>query len=96
MNRQMSHLASLKRPRLLVRAARLGLPEFNREKSLRRIFQNESFPGPGQAFEKLMMLEDGMDRARREGGGIYSPARHVELLAALISEAQLAELRQAA
>lgn len=96
MNCHMTYLAGMKRPNLLVRAARIGVKDFNREKGLRRIFQGEGFPGPGQAFDKLVEFEASMDRARREGGALYSPARHVELLTALISEAQLATLRIAA
>lgn len=96
MNSHIAHLAGLKRPNLLVRAARIGVKDFNRERSLRRIFEGDGFPGPGQAFDKLLELEASTDRARREGGAIYSPACHVELLTALINEAQLAALRLAA
>lgn len=96
MNSQLRRLGALKRPNLLVRAARIGLKDFSRERSLRRIFQSENYPGPGEAFEKLLEIEALTDRARREGGAVYSPARHVELLTALINEAQLADLRFAA
>ena len=96
MTSQMPRLAELKRPDLLVRAARIGVKNFNRERSLRRIFQGEVFPGPGQAFDSLLELEATTEQARREGGAIYSPARHVELLTALINEGQLSALRIAA
>jgi len=92
----LSRLADLTRPRLLVRAARHRTVDFNRERTLRRILQGETVPAPGQAFEILMAREDAMNEARCEGGAAYSPARHVELLAAVIHEAQIAELRIAA
>lgn len=96
MSSYMSRLSALSRPRLLVRAARHRLTEFNRETSLRRVFQGEAVPAPGQAFSALFDKEDAMNSARCTGGAAYSPARHVELLAALMHEAQIAELRIAA
>lgn len=92
----MTRLAALSRPRLLVKAARYGVEEFNRERALRRILRDETAPAPGQAFELLFGREAEMDEARRQGGAAYSPARHVELLAALIFEARIAEFRTAA
>lgn len=96
MSHHMTRLAALSRPRLLVRAARLGLAEFNRERALRRMMGAEGVPAPGQAFENLFDREAAMNEARRASGAAYSPARHVELLAALIHEAQIADLRIAA
>ena len=86
-------LSSLRRPRLLVRAARLGLPEYNRERSLRRIMPGETPPRPGLAFQTLAEHEAAIDRIRREGAAAYSAARHIELLVALIDEARLAAKR---
>ena len=96
MSDPMSRLASLSRPRLLVRAAKFGIAEFNRNRALRRLMPGEAPPAPGQAFEMLWEREDAMDTARREGTAHYSPARHIELLAALIHEARIAERRIAA
>lgn len=96
MHSPMSRLATLSRPRLLVRAARFGITEFHRERSLRRIFRDEQVPPPGQAFEQLFVREAEMDEMRQVGEAGYSPARHVELLAALIHEAQIADCRLAA
>lgn len=93
MNDPISHLASLSRPRLLVRAAKHGMTEFNRSRSLRRIMPGEATPAPGKAFEILLAREDDMNTARREGTAGYSPARHIELLAALIHEARIADCR---
>lgn len=91
-----SRLASLSRPRLLVRAAKFGMAEFNRSRSLRRLMPGETLPAPGTAFELLWERESAMDTARREGLANYSPARHIELLAALIHEARIADHRIAA
>lgn len=89
----MNRLAALSRPRLLVRAARHRTLEFKRDRSLRRVLRGEAVPAPGHAFDVLLAREEEMNTARSEGGAAYSPARHVELLAALIHEAKIAELR---
>ena len=91
-----SLLSSLRRPSLLVRAARHGAADYNRDRLLRRVLPGEMPPGPGLAFERLAEREAEIDLARREGGAAYSLARHVEALVALIEEARLALLRQPA
>lgn len=86
-------LSSMRRPRLLVRAARLGLQDYNRKCSLRRLFPGDPTPGPGQAFHILAEREHLVDQSRRNGDAAYSVARHIELLIALIDESRLAEQR---
>ncbi|MGR3511779.1 MAG: DUF6477 family protein [Paracoccaceae bacterium] len=88
-----SRLAKMTRPGLLIRAARHRTVEFNRDRALRRMLPDTHVPAPGQAFDLLAEREETMNRARTEGGAAYSPARHVELLAALMHEAQIAQLR---
>ena len=90
-------LQSLNRPQLLVRAARVWLPEYNRERSMRRIFAGIAPPLPGQGFDALVEQENAIDHLRRDGAAAYSAARHIEILVALIVEARLApELKMAA
>ncbi|MEO9824957.1 MAG: DUF6477 family protein [Paracoccaceae bacterium] len=90
-------LQSLNRPKLLVRAARVWVPEYNRERSMRRIFPGIVPPTPGRGFDALMEQENAIDQLRREGAAAYSSARHIEILVALIVEARLApELKMAA
>ena len=96
MSNAMSRLSTLNRPRILVRAARIGVAGYNRGRSLRRLLPGETVPSPGLAFDRLMEHEAVLDSIRREGGAAYSAARHVELLSALIDEARLAERRTAA
>lgn len=86
-------LNTLRRPRLLVRAARLGLQDYNRDRCLRRLLPGETPPRPGQAFETLLQREQALDEIRREGAAHYSVARHIELLIALIDESRLAAQR---
>lgn len=83
-------LQTLNRPRLLVRAARVWLPDFNRERSMRRIFPGMVTPPPGRGFDALVEQEHAIDQIRRAGAASYSAARHIEVLVALIVEARLA------
>lgn len=83
-------LQSLNRPKLLVRAAQVWLPEFNRERSMRRIFPGMVPPAPGRGFDALVEQEAAIDQIRRDGAASYSAARHIEVLVALIVEARLA------
>jgi hypothetical protein len=88
-----SLMNSLRRPRLLVRAARLGIQDYNRDRCLRRLYAGEVPPKPGLAFEALVERELALDQIRREGSAAYSVARHIELLIALIEESRLAAQR---
>lgn len=83
-------LSTLKRPQLLVRAARAGLLDYNRKRVLRRLIGTETPPTPADALDRLMKLEREADDSRRAGAAHYSILRHVELLIALLGEARLA------
>lgn len=77
---------SLRRPKLLVRAARFGLADYDRERGLKRVFGTGSAPGPGRAVASLIQREAEYEETRRAGRADYSPARHVEVLIALMAE----------
>ena len=85
----LTQVSRLKRPALLVRTARHGIQAYNRVVHLRRSLKTETLPGPGQAIVKLMELEVVMNAQRLEHRAEYSVARHVELLVAIMSEAQI-------
>ncbi len=82
-------LATLRRPRLLVRAARFGIEDYNRNRDLRRILRGDSLPGPSDALPRLMDMEAVHEDTRQRGDGAYSVARHLEILIALMAEARL-------
>ena len=82
-------LNTLRRPRLLIRAARFGLRDYNRERDLRRLVRSETTPAPVRAIPSLIAEEARIEQTRRARDAAYSPARHVELLVALIAEARL-------
>lgn len=86
----LSHLAGLRRPRLLIRAAQHGAAAYDRNRDLRRVLRLLSAPDATRALPSLIEAEADLDASRRSGDAGYSVARHVELLIALMAEARLA------
>jgi len=82
-----SALADLRRPRLLVNAARHGLASYRRDRDLRRLI-DDALP-PERAVPRLMTEEERLEETRRAGDAAYSAMRHIEVLSALIAEARL-------
>ncbi len=79
----------LRRPRLLVRAARIGAQEYRRDPHLMRVLGQTALPRPGSAMMKLMDLEAALNESRCSDDASYSISRHVEVLAAMMGEARL-------
>ncbi|KUJ86105.1 hypothetical protein AVO45_03840 [Ruegeria marisrubri] len=91
----MTQLSTLRRPRLLIRAARIGAREYNRDRHLQRLLGYGTLPIPGSALMKLMDMERQVDDLRREEDAAYSLVRHLDLLIALMGEAQLYQASRA-
>ncbi len=85
-----ARITGLRRPRLLVRAARFGLTEYRRDRDLRRLVGDTPLPTPVAALDHLLAAEADAEASRRSGEVTYSVARHVELLVAVLGEARLA------
>jgi len=85
----MGILKNLHRPRLLIRAARFGVPEYSRKRDLRRLIKSTIPPTPGRAIVKLIGEERLLEDKRKSGDATYSIARHVSILIALMAEARL-------
>lgn len=83
-----TRISRLKRPKLLVRTARHALEDYDRCMHLRRLLKTERLPSPGRALMQLLELEGVMNDQRIAGRAEYSVARHVEVLAAIMSESQ--------
>lgn len=83
-------LSSLRRPRLLMHAARFGLGEYRRDRDLRRLVSCGS--SPEETVPTLLSREEEMEATRKAGDAGYSVTRHIEVLIALLAEARL--LRQ--
>ena len=85
----LSLLHSLRRPRLLIRAARAGVVEYQRDTHLKRHLGYGPVPRSGAALMRLMEIEEELDRQRRSDDAGYSLIRHVDVLIALMGEARI-------
>lgn len=89
----MSHfetvLKTLKRPRLLIRAASLGARRYNRARHLKMLATTTAGKTRERFFKELIEKERDMDWVRRSGSADYNVQKHVLILSALIVEARL-------
>ena len=76
-----SLLKSLRRPRLLVRAARFGLMDYNRDRDLKKLMKTPATPSPARAIDGLLQEEARLEDTRKAGDASYSVSHHVEVLA---------------
>lgn len=89
MSDALSTLRDLRRPKLLVRAARAGVADYSRNRDFRRVMRTADAPAPQRALAMLMEEERQVEETRQAGDAGYSFLRHIELLIAMIAEAQL-------
>ncbi len=84
----LSQAMGLKRPQILVRAARFGLDDYRREPHLRRCLKIDEAPTPGKALVLLLDIEKQINSVRETNNGDYRAARHIDVLVAIMAEAQ--------
>jgi Family of unknown function (DUF6477) len=82
-----TNLSALRRPRLLLNAARHGLADYRRDRDLRRLI--DAPVPPETALPRLFCEEDALEQRRRAGDAGYPVTRHIEVLVALMAEARL-------
>jgi hypothetical protein len=80
-----SVLETIRRPRLLMQAARHGMHAYRRGRDLGRLIGHDLTPA--HAIPQLITAEERLERNRLSGEADYSPLQHVQLLTALIAEA---------
>lgn len=85
----MSMLNALHRPRLLIRAARAGAVDYNRNRHLQRLLGYGALPRTPPALMRLIELERCLNEQRTDDDAGYSLPRHLDVLIAIMGEAQL-------
>ena len=85
----LSVVSELRRPRLLIRAARAGVAEYNRNRDLKRLMRTAEAPTPDRALSALMAEEERIEATRQAGDASYSFLRHIDVLIAMMAEARL-------
>ena len=86
-----SLLASLHRPHLLMRAARIGAQDYRRETHLPRLLGYGVLPRHADALMRLIDVEQDFERQRTTADPCYNVVDHVELMIAVVGESR--ELR---
>lgn len=80
-------LSQLRRPKLLIQAARLGQSDYRRERDLKRL--GGQGLQPHAVVAHLLDVEDGIEAERLDGAAGYSVARHIDVLIAVLAEARI-------
>jgi len=81
-------LSELRRPQMLIRAARYGISDYRRDRDLKRVLHGAN-PSPTQSVPRLLNEEKQMEAIRVAGDAAYSIASHIEVLIALMAEVRL-------
>lgn len=89
-----SMLQSLRRPTLLMRAARIGSEDYRRDMHLPRLLGYGVMPRHAAALLRLIDLESDVNALRIAGDSSYSLVRHVDLLIAMLGEARILRASQ--
>ena len=89
-------LNSLRRPQILIRAARIGAADYRREAHLRRHLGYGTLPRSTAALSRLVDMEASLEELRRDRATGYSATRHVEILIAMMGEARILRTAHAA
>ena len=92
----LSMLHALQRPRLLMRAARIGAEDYRRTTHLPRLLGYGVLPRHGAALLKLMDLEAALESQRTDADAGYSLMRHVDVMIAIVAEARVLRAAQSA
>ncbi|MBR9863772.1 DUF6477 family protein [Neptunicoccus cionae] len=82
-------LSNLRRPKILISAARLGLAHYRRDADLRFITGTSRTPTREFAIETLLRREALLETDRRDGAAGYSIQKHIRVLTALLGEFRL-------
>lgn len=89
--------STIRRPALLVAAARAGQAGWRRERGLRGLLGAEHYTLPAARILPLLRFEEeALDLARRQRAADYNLQRHVLLLIAILAEANLQAAEKAA
>lgn len=87
-------LNQMQRPRLLMKAARIGAEDYRRGVHLPRLLGYGNLPRHGAALLKLIEMEDVMNTQRKSDDSAYTLLRHVDVLIAIVGESRVLRAAQ--
>lgn len=81
-------LTSVRRPKILIRAARAGVSDYRRDRDLKRLLRDAKPAAAQQAIGPLLVEEGRLEATRTASDRSYNVQRHVAVLTAIIAEAR--------
>lgn len=90
----LSMLNALHRPKLMMRAARIGAQDYRRATHLPRLLGYGTLPRHGEALIKLMEIEAALEDQRTAADASYGLIRHIDVLIAMVAEARILRAAQ--
>lgn len=90
----LSMLAALRRPRLLMRAARIGAEDYRRTVQLPRLLGCGQVPRHGAALLRLVEIEQDLNKQRIENEAAYNLLRHIDVMIAIVGESRIMRAAQ--
>lgn len=81
-------LTELRRPKILIRAARAGVTDYRRDRDLKRLVRDSGGAAPQDALTPLLAEETRLEETRTSAGATYNIQRHVAVLTAILAEAR--------
>lgn len=85
----LSMLNAIQRPRLMMRAARIGAESYRRDTHLPRLLGYGVLPRHGAALLKMMEIEADLEGQRQTNDAGYNLLRHIDVLIAMVAEARI-------
>lgn len=81
-----ANIAELRRPKLLIRAARAGMHEYRRSRDLKGVSGVKPSTSGAQLIDLLLEEELRLDEDRTQGSAAYNLRKHIRVLTALLVE----------
>ena len=83
-------LHKLRRPKMLMRAAQIGVAEYKRVAHLPRLLGYGRMPKQSEAILKLIEIEieKNLKALRKAGESADNPLRHIDVMIAIVGEAR--------
>jgi hypothetical protein len=88
-------LNAVRRPELMMRAARIGAQSYRQTAHLPRLLGYGVLPRHAPAVLRLMEMEAALEDMRTRDDASYSVVRHLDVLIALVGEARVLSTAQA-
>jgi hypothetical protein len=81
-------LHKLRRPKMLMRAAQIGVAEYKRVAHLPRLLGYGRMPKQSEAILKLIEIERNLKALRKAGESADNLLRHIDVMIAIVGEAR--------